>query len=190
MKHFTKTLAFAILTTVSLQASAQTQEEMKKWMDYSTPSDVHKMIAKSDGNWDEEITFWMAPGTPEQTMKSSCTNKMILGGRYQEATHIGDFGGMPFEGRGTLAYDNLTKKLITTWIDNMGTGLMYMEGTWDDATRSVTFKGKMVEPMAGKEINVKEVWKIVDDNTQEVDMYHEKDGQEFKTMHIKLTRKK
>jgi hypothetical protein len=190
MKHFIKTIAFTTLMIVCLQATAQTQEEMKKWMDYSTPSDVHKMIAKSDGDWDEDLTFLMAPGAPEQKMKSSCTNKMIMGGRYQESTHKGDFNGMPFEGRGTLAYDNLTKKLITTWIDNMGTGLMYMEGTWDDATKSVTFTGKMVEPMAGKEINVKQEWKMVDDNTQEVDMYQEKDGKEFKTMHIKLTRKK
>jgi hypothetical protein len=189
MKHFIKAIAFFTLVAVSLPAAAQTQEEMKKWMEYSTPSDVHKMIAKSDGDWNEDLSFWMAPGAPEQKMKSTCNNKMIMGGRYQESTHTGDFGGMPFEGRGTLAYDNLTKKLITTWIDNMGTGLMYMEGTWDDATRSVTFKGKMVEPMVGKEINVKEVWKIVDDNTQEVDMYQEKDGKESKTMHIKLTRK-
>ncbi len=190
MKHFTKTIAFAILMTVCLQASAQTQEEMKKWMDYSTPSDVQKMIAKSDGDWSEEITMWMAPGAPEMKMTSSCTNKMILGGRYQEAKHTGDFQGMPFEGIGMLAYDNALKKLITTWIDNMGTGLMYMEGTWDEATQSATFNGKMTDPMAGKEVNVREVWKMVDDNTQELDMYQEKDGKEFKSMHIKLTRKK
>ena len=31
--------------------NAQSQEEMKKWMDYMTPSDMHKEMAKWDGEW-------------------------------------------------------------------------------------------------------------------------------------------
>ena len=123
-------------------------------------------------------------------MKAACTNKMILGGRYQEAKHTGDFQGMPFEGISTLAWDNLLKKFVTTWIDNMGTGMMVMEGKWDQVTKSANFTGKMTDPMAGKEINVRQVLTIVDDNTQELDQYQEKDGKEFKAMHIRLTRKK
>lgn len=190
MKHLTKTIAFVMLMTVCIQATAQTQEEMKRWMDYSTPSDVQKMLAKADGDWDEDLSMWMAPGAPEMKMKASCTNKMILGGRYQEAKHTGDFQGMPFEGISLLGWDNLLKKFVTTWIDNMGTGVMVMEGTWDDATKSATFTGKMTDPMAGKEVNVKQVLKMIDDNTQELDQYQEKDGKEYKSMHIKLTRKK
>ena len=51
---------------------------MKAWMDYMTPSDVHIMLAKSDGEWNEEINMWMAPGAPVQSMQAACVNKMIL----------------------------------------------------------------------------------------------------------------
>jgi hypothetical protein len=35
---------------------------------------------------------------------------------------------MPFEGISTLGYDNAKKTFFSTWIDNMGTGMMVMEG--------------------------------------------------------------
>ena len=73
--------------------------------------DVHKEMAKWDGEWNEEIHMWMAPGAPPQKMQATCVNKMILGGRYQESKHTGNFMGMPFEGISTTGYDNAEKFL-------------------------------------------------------------------------------
>ena len=189
MKHITKTIVAMLLLTCCFNAKAQTQEEMKKWMDFMTPSDPHKMLAKMDGEWDEDITFWMDPANPQQ-MKAACGNRMILGGRSQETKHTGDFGGMPFEGISTVGYDNVLKKYVSTWVDNMGTGIMYMEGTWDEKTKTINFAGSMTEPMEGKAVKIKQELKIIDDNTQELTQYQEKGGKMVKTMYIKLTRKK
>ncbi len=38
---------------------------------------------------------------------------------------------MPFHGIGTEGYDNVRKKFMASWIDNMGTGILLMEGTYD-----------------------------------------------------------
>jgi hypothetical protein len=190
MRHFIKTITACILISCSLQATAQSQEEMQKWMEYMTPAEVQKMMASWDGEWTEEVLMWMAPGAPEQKMEASCTNKMILGGRYQEAKHTGNFQGMPFEGLGTLAWDNAAKKFVNTWIDNFGTGMLYMEGTWDAATKTIHLKGSMTDPMTGKPVAIREEMKVIDDNTQQVVQYTEKDGKEFKSMQITLTRKK
>jgi uncharacterized protein DUF1579 len=163
----------------------------KNWMEYGTPGDVHKMLAKSNGAWASEITMWDKPGGPSMTAKGTMTNKMIMGGRYQLSTFTGDMMGMPFEGMSTVAYDNLQKVFISTWIDNMGTGLATFRGTWDDATKSIDFKGKMVDAAAGKALDYREVFKIIDDNTQIMEMYKPApDGKEFKTMEAKYTRKK
>ena len=35
-----------------------------------------------------------------------------MGGRYQQSTFKGDFGGMPFEGTSTTGYDNAKKVLL------------------------------------------------------------------------------
>lgn len=191
MKQLIKLTGTAIVAVLfSFTAFSQSQEDMKAMMDYMTPGDVHKMIAKWDGVWTEEISLWMQPGAPPIKSNGTCTNKMILGGRYQENKHVGNFMGMPFEGIGTLAWDNARKVVMTTWIDNMGTGIMYLEGPWDTASKSCTLKGKATDATTGKEIAVREVFTIIDDNTQKMEMYMTQNGQEMKTMEINFKRSK
>jgi hypothetical protein len=190
MKKFAITAVAALFLMNSFSVSAQTQDQMKAWTDYMTPGDVHKMIAKWDGKWKEDVTMWMQPGAPPAKSTSTCVNKMVMGGRYQQSVHTGNMMGQPFEGMGTLAWDNAKKILITTWIDNMGTGIMYMEGAWDAASKSATFKGKTVDPSTGKDMNVKEVLTVVNDDTHKLEMFMTQDGQEFKTMEIMFTRMK
>ena len=190
MKRFFPVICLVSLAFFFMTGKARAQDEMQKWMDYMTPSDIHKLMAGWDGEWTEEIEMWMDPNAPAQQMKAACVNKMILGGRYQESKHTGEFNGMPFEGISTLAWDNARKVFISTWIDNFGTGMMYMEGGWDAATQSVNLKGQMTDPVTGKLTDVREVLKVVDANTQVMEQYATKDGKEFKTMHIRFTRKK
>jgi hypothetical protein len=190
MKKITVTICALMLSACFLQVNAQTDEE-KRWMDYMTPAEVHKMMASWDGEWNEEVSFWMAPNAPAQKMQATCVNAMILGGRYQESKHKGDFSGMPFEGVGTLAYDKVQKMFVNTWIDNMGTGVMVLKGTWDEKTKTINLKGDMTDPMSGKVVQVREVVKIIDENTQVMEQYgFDHDGKEFKTMEIKMTRVK
>jgi len=164
---------------------------MKNWQAYMTPGDMHAMLAKSNGTWNTEITMWQAPGAPPSTSTGTSVNKMVLGGRYQESTNTGDMMGMPFEGHGMTGYDNAKKVFVNTWMDNMGTGIMYMEGPWDEASKSINLKGKGMDPMTMKESDYRETFKIVDDNTQMMEMYGPgPDGKEYKMMELKFTRKK
>lgn len=165
----------------------------KAWMEFATPGDMHKMLAKSDGNWTGENTMWMEEGGQPMKSTSECINKMIYGGRYQMSEHKGNMMGMPFEGMSITGYDNGKKKFVSTWIDNMGTGVMYMEGEWNAASKSIEFKGKMTDPTRpGKDCDLREVYTFVDDNTQKLEMYGpgSKTGKEMKTMEILFTRKK
>jgi len=162
---------------------------MQAWQAYMTPGDVHKMIAKSNGTWDADVTTWMDPSKPPVKSKATTVNKMILGGRYQQSTNTGNMMGMPFEGISTLAYDNGKKMLISNWIDNMGTGMMTMEGTWDSTTHTSNLKGKMYEPILGKEIDCREVFTVIDDNNQKLEMFCTQGGKEMKTMEILYKRK-
>ena len=164
---------------------------MKNWQDYMTPGDVHKMMAKWDGTWNGEVTMWMYPGAPEQKSTSTTVNKMIMNGLYQQNVHTGTMMGMPFNGIGTLAYDIHKKEFMSTWIDNMGSGIMMLKGTWDDATKTITFKGKTTDPGTKSDMDVKETFTVIDDNTQEMKMFMPMpDGKEFQTMNIKFSRKK
>ena len=191
MKKILLVLCSIIVAGIFSVLVAQTQEEVKKLMEYATPSDIHKEMAKWDGEWTEEIQMWMAPGAPVQSMQASCVNKMVMGGRYQESKHTGNFMGMPFEGVSTIGYDNVRKVFVSSWVDNMGTGMIYLEGTWNEATKSAEFKGKATDPMTGKSVDTRQVVKIVDDNTQIMEQYTTPPGgKEYKSMEIKFTRKK
>lgn len=164
----------------------------KAWMDYATPGEMQKMMAKSDGTWSGENTMWMENDGKPMMSKSEATNKMIFDGRYQVSEHKGDFMGMPFEGMSIVGYDNSKKKFVSTWIDNMGTGIMHGEGDWNPSTKSIEFKGKMTDPSRpGKDCNFREVFTFIDDNTQKMEMYgpDSKTGKEYKTMEIVYKRK-
>jgi uncharacterized protein DUF1579 len=191
MKRILPVICAIFIAINSFDAKAQTEQEMKNWMDYMTPGDVHKMIASWDGTWEGQVSMWMAPGTPPSSSTSTAVNKTIMGGRYQHSTHSGSFNGMPFEGMSTLAYDNAKKVFEFVWIDNMGTGMMHLQGPWDAKAKTITMTGNMVDPTTGKDTKVKETMKVVDDNTQVMAMYMSMpDGTEFKTMEITYKRKK
>jgi hypothetical protein len=163
---------------------------MKAWGEYMTPGEQHKMLAAQNGKWEGKVTMWMAPGAPPSESKSTTVNQMILGGRYQESKHSGSFGGMPFEGKSIVGYDNIKKVFISTWVDNMGTGVMVAEGPWDAASKSITFTGSMVDPTTGKECKFREIMTFIDDKHQKMEMYNTPGGsKEYKTMEIEYTKK-
>ena len=55
--------------------------------------------------------------------------------------------------------------------------------------KTITFTGKTVDPVSGKEMNVRETYKIIDDNNHVMEMYMTNEGKELKTMEIKFKRK-
>jgi hypothetical protein len=163
----------------------------QRYQDYMTLGEAHKMMAKGVGTWASDMTWWETPGGQPMKTSGTMTTRMIMQGHYQVSDYTGDMGGMAFEGISTTGYDNIKKVYTSTWIDNMGTGIMKVEGPWDEATKSVTMKGKMVDALANKEISVRETYKWADDNTQVFEMYKSgPDGKEYKCMEAKYTRKK
>ncbi len=168
---------------------AQDQEMMKKWQEYMTPGDMQKMLAKCTGIWKSKTTFWMTPGSEAQTSEATSTGEMILGGRYLMTKVSGNMWGMPFEGISIEGYDNAAKVFMSTWIDNMGTGIMYMTGKWDEANKQINYSGKMVDPMTSNWIDIREVVSFNTDGTTKMEMYCPgPDGKEFKNMELTSTK--
>lgn len=191
-------LALSAIDSVAQEKAEEAQQKTKSvaedaanasWENYMAVGDMHKMLASANGDWKAEMKFWMAPGAEPQVSTASCVNKMILGDRYQESTFEGTVMGMPFEGRGLVGYDNIKKTFNSIWIDNMGTGTMVSEGTYDEKTNTINFKGSSMDPMSGKEVKNREVYKMINDNHHVFELYSPgADGKEFKTMEINYRR--
>ena len=167
--------------------------QMKAMMAYGTPGEMQKMMASWNGTWSSDMTMWEYDGATPHKMASTAVNSMVLGGRYQSSKHTGTMMGMPFEGMSLMGYDNAMKKFVSSWVDNWGTGIMMLSGPWDATTKTLTLTGSMPDIVRpGKECTMREVFTVVDDNTQHMEMYgpDPKTGKEFKMMEITMKKKK
>lgn len=165
---------------------------MKAMMEIGTPGEEHKMLAKANGTWTADMTYWDGVDRPANKMSGTQVTTSILDGHYQQSKFSGNFMGMPFEGISTMAYDKANKEYVSTWIENMSTGIMVMKGTMDATTNTINLTGKQKNPVNDIECTMRETYKVVDDNNHILEMYgpDPKTGKEFKMMEIKYTRKK
>lgn len=182
-------LLFVILALFISSFTFAQNDDMKKWMDYMTPGKEHKELAKQNGEWVYTMKMYTDPAGEPTVTQGTATCEMMLDGRYQLMKVSGNVMGMPFNGIGTTAYDNGKKIWISTWIDNMGTGMMYAEGKYDEATKCIVFTGKMYDPSVGKDVDFKEKVLFIDDNNMGMDMFSVIEGKDVKNMEIRYTRK-
>jgi hypothetical protein len=165
------------------------QAMMELWKKMAMPGEPHKLFATLAGSWTTTSKEWMEPGKPPTESTGTAEIKMLLDGRFLYQEYNSQMMGQPFSGIGIDAYDNMTKKYVTAWLDSMGTGIFIMEGTASADGKTITLKGSHPEPGGGK-MTHRAVWKIVDNNNQTFDMYGaHHGGKETKMMEIVYTRK-
>ena len=182
-------LAGAALAAENKAADPKAMEEA--FMKASTPGAEHQRLAALEGQWKATVKMWMDPSKPPETSEGTSEMKMILGGRYLEQSHKGTAMGQPFEGVGLTAYDNMKKKYVSTWIDNMGTGVLTWEGLYDASSSSITMMGEYMDPMSGKMKKSRTVTTIVSPDQQVFEMYDKAPGaKEMKVMEITYDRMK
>jgi Protein of unknown function (DUF1579) len=181
--------------TTNAQPSAA---EMQYMMEMSKLNENHKLLAGMVGTWSYSVTMWMAPGAPPNKSTGTAVCKAIMDGRYFTTENTGSFKmpgadgkmkDMAFKGIATDGYDNTKKKFVSSWIDNMGTGIMMSEGTYDPATKTLTYTSEY-DAMPGVKSKVRQTLKITDANHHTLEFFEDRGAGETKTMEIDCTRKK
>jgi len=190
MKRMIFSLCAIFLLTTSTNLFAQSADEMKAWQDFMTPGAMHKWLAKFNGTWDVEMTSYMDPANPSKSNGTGVYSS-IMNGLYQ----VGDFNssmmGMAFQGHSVTGYDNGKKLFVSTWVDNFGSGIIYMTGTYDEKTKTLNLKGTQTDPITGKDASIREEMKIVNDDSYNLMMYGPgPDGKEMLMMSGVFKRKK
>jgi len=158
-------------------------------MQAMSPGEHHEHMKKLAGSFDYTIKMWMDPSMPAQESTGKRTSEYLLGGRYLQEKITGSFMGMPFEGISLMAYDNLAKEYVSTWIDNMGTGIMVSHGQCDGKGTTWTMTGESIDPATGKKVTMKSVTKLVDANTVTMEMSSPgPDGKDVKMIEMTMKR--
>ena len=189
------TSAFAVDTSKANhdpKHDPKSEEKMKAWMDYSTPSEAHKVLSSLAGKWKTTSKMWHTPDTKPEESVGTTTLRMVLGGRFLENKTTGKAMGMPFEGLGFIGYNNITKKYETLWLDNLATGMMRGAGSFDEKNQTLKDSGEFSCPMAkDKTQTYRSEWKIVDKNNLVFAMWSpDESGKEFKNMEMIFKRAK
>jgi hypothetical protein len=160
------------------------------WISAATPGAAHEKLKATEGSWNTVTKQWHDPASQPTETKGTCERKWIMDGRFLEEHYTGDFMGMPFHGMGIVGYDNVQKKYVTSWIDNMGTGILLSTGTCDESGKIFNYTGELADPMTGKMQKMRSVMKIVDDKTHVFEIYGPgEEGKEFKMLEITHTKK-
>jgi Protein of unknown function (DUF1579) len=171
-------------------APAMGAAEMEAMTKAMSPGEPHKRLARMAGDWTYTNKMWMAPNQPPEDSTGTMHAETILGGRYVQTTWTGNMMGMTFEGHGTEGYDNIAKQHVSSWVDNMGTGIILSTGTCDDSGNKCSMKGDMMDPMTGKKSYMRSEMTWMDANTFKNEMYGPgPDGKEFKWMEMTVKRK-
>lgn len=164
---------------------------MEAWMKSMSPGEAHKKLEPFVGTFNVTLKAWMAPDAQPMESSGVAESSWSLGGRYVQQRYKGTFMDMPFEGLGYTGYDNVAKKYVGSWMDNMSTGMMLAEGALEKDGKTFTFRGTMLDPVSGKPQEIKETITVVSNDEHLVEMWGPAaDGKIFKTMEIRYTRKK
>jgi len=193
-------LAGAALLPARSQSSTNQpsgSDMMATMMELGKPGENHKQFERMAGEWTYTVKWWLNPQTPPSESTGTTISKLVMGGRYLISNHTGKMS-MPgpdgkmvdsvFEGMAIEGYDNAKKKFVSSWIDNTGTGIENSEGTYDVATKTLTYTGSY-EAMPGMVTKMRQVDKCIDENHHTMEMFQDQGGTLVKMMEINYTRK-
>ncbi|UCF35067.1 MAG: DUF1579 domain-containing protein [Phycisphaerales bacterium] len=160
---------------------------MKMYEQFNAMGPEHARFKEAVGTWNTVTKMWMGPGEPTISTGTS-EMEVIFGGRYMVEHFKCTMMERPFEGMALGGFDKLKKKYVSIWLDNMSTGFMVMEGTYDEATKTTTSYGEYDDPFTGHE-KMKSVLREVSKDKHVFEMYQiGPDGKENKTMEITYSR--
>ncbi|HEX4875208.1 MAG TPA: DUF1579 domain-containing protein [Chitinophagaceae bacterium] len=183
-KNDTKTETTETNNTTAPPDSAAQAEMMKAWQDFATPGPEHAWMNAHAGTWVcDSVAQWMDPAQPPTYSKATDVVSVAMNGLYQMSDFSSNMMGMEMKGLGIMGYDKMKKKFVLSWIDNLGSGIVRMEGNYDEASKTLTMTGKQSDPGMKKETDMRQVMKFYDDDSYTMTMYGTgQDGKEAKFM--------
>lgn len=164
------------------------EEMMARWQETMVPGEEHKELAMMAGKFKSVSKHWMSPEGEPQEEIGTCTNEMILDGRFVRQHMVGKFGEMPFEGFGTIGFDRLENRFVLTWMDNFGTGMMTGSGSHDGDDIFIECTYPSVD-RPGETETYMMIYTIHDKDHHSMEMHtYYPDGGSWKTMEVEYTR--
>ena len=127
-------------------------------MEMPGPGPEHKLLEKWAGEWTAKVEMSMGPGPAEKSDAKSSV-KLTCGGLWLVTDYSSTVAGAPFFGHELRGYDPATQKYVINWVDSWTSSFGLGEGTWDEATKTLTSNMKSSDAHEWRQI---ETWKDAD----------------------------
>lgn len=150
---------------------------------------MHQLLVQFSGHWREEMKIWAGPKSEPSTTMVLRDSRLFGEGRFVTSTIVGQMGNLPYEAQSSLGYDNSKKVFVKTWMDNLGTSILVLEGTYDEKSATIDFNGYTTDPLTKQPVKIHQILKMIDSQNQLLEIYVEmKEGKEVKLMEVKSIR--
>ena len=170
-----------------------TKEDFAAFIAAATPGKMHEHLKQDVGVWSGKNTMWMAPGAEPVVTDSTSTITPVFDGRFFRAELKGEMPGLgPYDGLMISGYDNITKKFVATWIDNVSTSMAQGEGELSKDGKTLTWTFTCNCPLQTKPMTMRQIETVTGPGKKTVEMFgpEPKSGKEYQMMKIELTKVK
>ncbi|MGC4059215.1 MAG: DUF1579 family protein [Chitinophagaceae bacterium] len=166
-------------------------ERRRSEMEARMLSPMHHMLMTTAGHWQLEMKVWSSPKSQEvMTSLFECDTRPMAEGRFLVSEIRGMSGNMMYEAQSVMGYNATTQKFERLWFDNLSSGMLLLEGTYDDASKKINFTGATTDPRTHERIPMRQVLHLADPAKIVLEVFLQfKEGKEFKSMEINYNRR-
>ncbi|HZE96457.1 MAG TPA: DUF1579 domain-containing protein [Planctomycetota bacterium] len=156
-----------------------------------TPRAEVSLLRQFEGEWDALSQVVGMSDRESHETNGRETARMGVGGLWLCIEFHGDIDDTPFEARGQMGYDPMTRKYVMSWVDSVSPRMKVAEGWADSSGKVFTLRSECRDPLTEHCVRETLVLEIRDrDHRTLRATVRSREGDERQTMQILYTRRK